>query len=285
MRRRIKELSESPLVLAVCLTGVVLSFFSCVSRTTPEGRVAQSLAMASPANFSISGGPSAPFTFAMVGDVHIGSGDTARFSRILNAAQAEGDQFVILLGDIIDEGLDSDYTAYNQAIASAGYTGKVYAVAGNHDVFYAGWDNFVNQIGSSTYAFTAGNATFIALDSADGTLGTRQIAWLREQLSGPRLEHTFVLSHYMPLVPGVQTYLKFASETEATTLMSIASANGVKGWFGAHYHSYVKESIAGVTYVVAGGGGGRRMPPYRNFFFVQVQVNGSSVDYAVRPVD
>lgn len=285
MRRRIKTWIETPLILALCLVGAVLSVFSCVSRTTPEGRVAQSLAMASPANFAIAGGSSAPFTFAMVGDIHIGSGDTARFSRILNAAQAEGDQFVVLLGDIIDEGLDSDYVAYNQAIAAAGYTGKVFAIAGNHDVFYAGWDNFASRIGSSTYSFTAGNSTFISLDSADGTLGTRQIAWLRDQLARPRLEHTFILSHYMPVVPGVSTYLKFASETEAASLMSIASANGVRGWFGAHYHSYVKESIAGVTYVVAGGGGGRRMPPYRNFFFVQVQVNGSSVDYAVRPVD
>jgi hypothetical protein len=282
---KIRPLFDQPLVLSVSIVGAILSVFSCVSRTTPEGRVAQSLSMASPANFSIAGGSSAPFSFAMVGDIHIGSGETERFSRILTAAQAEGDQFVILLGDIIDEGEESDYIAYNQAIASAGYTGKVFAVAGNHDVFYAGWDNFMNRIGSSTYAFTAGNSTFIALDSADGTLGTRQMAWLRGQLSGPRLEHTFVLSHYMPLVPGVSTYLKFASETEASSLMSIASANGVRGWFGAHYHSYVKETIAGVTYVVAGGGGGRRMPPYRNFFFVQVQVNGSSVEYAVRPVD
>src|SRR6476659_2629341 len=76
---------------------------SCVSRTVPSERFTASLSLSAPTN-SVSVEDSRHFTFAAVGDLHIGSQDTSRLTRILSAAQAEGDAFVILLGDIVDKG-------------------------------------------------------------------------------------------------------------------------------------------------------------------------------------
>jgi hypothetical protein len=267
------------------LTLLALFMLSCVSRTTPESRMRQSLSQATTSNFSIAGGNSAPFSFAMVGDLHIGSGDTARLTRILNAAAAEGDQFILFLGDIVDSGEDSDVLAFQNAVAAAGFSGKAFSVAGNHDIFFNGWETYLNRTGSSTYSFTAGNSKFIALDTADGTVGAPQTAWLREQLSGALPTHTFIFSHYSPVVPGIQTWLKLANETESLNLMTLCRDRGVRAWFGAHYHSYLNQTIGGVTYITAGGGGGRRMDPYREFFFVQASVNGDNVTYEVRRVD
>lgn len=265
------------LVLAIVL--------SCVSRTTPEERVQQSLAAASTSALSFNSSPADHFFFVIVGDLHIGQGDTTRMSRVLNGATADGAEFILFLGDIVDAGVRDDVIAFNNAIAAAGWTGRTFSVAGNHDVFNDGWDNYYELTGSSTYTFTAGNSRFIALDSADATLGEAQIDWLRGQLAANTSDNVFLFSHYLPVIPGQSTYLKLASETESLGLMSLATTAGVRGWLGAHYHSFIQSKIAGVDYVVAGGGGGRRMAPYARYFYVLVEVNGQTVTYTPRPID
>ncbi len=265
------------------LIGLVV-VLSCVSRTTPERRVTESLALASSSTFTLASGDPARFTFAAVGDLHIGGGGTDRFRDILNAAAADGDEFVLLLGDLVDEGKESDVLAMRQAIQDTGWDGKVFCVAGNHDIFYDGWENYKNHNGSSTYSFVAGNSKFIGLDTADGTLGSRQIQWLKGELAQSTQENIFLFSHYLPVVPGVETYLRLANDTESNLLMSLASRNGVKGWLGAHYHSYILQAIDGVSYLVAGGGGGRRMPPVLGYFYARVSVNGSQVSFERKEV-
>lgn len=240
--------------------------------------------MASPTAPTLPPGVTDQFSFAMVGDLHLGGGNTDRLRHILNAATAEGDQFVLFLGDIVDLGTEVDVQAFHQAIADTGWTGKAFSVAGNHDIFYDGWTHYRNLTGSSTYSFSVGNAKFIALDTADASLGRRQTDWLRQQLAGPQPAHVFLMSHYPPVAPTQETYLKFSSETEALNLMALCTQSGVRGWLAAHYHSYNNQKIAGVDYIIAGGGGGRRMDPVRDYFFVQAQINVGEVTYHLRTV-
>ncbi|MBY0371252.1 metallophosphoesterase [bacterium] len=257
---------------------------SCVSRTTPEGRVAQSLAVAADTEFIFNTSPANQFTFAMVGDLHIGQAETSRLGRILDAAAGEGAEFILFLGDIVDAGKRDDVAAFHQEIANRGWTGKTFSVAGNHDIFEDGWDNYRELTGPSTYTFKAGNSRFIALDTADATLGEAQINWLRQTIDSAAEDNIFLFSHYLPVIPGQSTYLKLASETESLRLMALATQKGVRGWFGAHYHSYMQAKIAGVDYVVAGGGGGRRMLPTNAFFFVRADVSDTTVTYTLKPI-
>jgi hypothetical protein len=111
------------------------------------------------------------------------------------------------------------------------------------------------------------------------------MTWLEGEIDRDRPQNTFFLSHYMPVVPGQQTYLKFPDEQEALHLMKLAVDHGVVAWLGGHYHSYIQSTIDGVLYVVAGGGGERRMAPVYDYFFVQVTVAGNQVSAQMHKVN
>lgn len=266
---------------------IALVVLGCVSRTHPDARFSQSQTLSSQVGgLSVTPADPTKFSFVAVGDLHIRSGDTSRLARILDEATAAGDAFVALLGDIVDQGDASDVEAVWSVVAAKGWDGKVAPVIGNHDVFHGGWDAWVNHNGPSHYVFSVGDSRFVALDTADGTLGEAHLEWFERELSaGPRPAHQFVLSHYLPVVPGVRTYLRFADESEALRVRALAHRFGVSGWLGAHYHSFVEGTVDGVRYVVAGGGGGRRMPPVLSYFYVRVRVDGAAVRTEMVPVE
>lgn len=271
------------IVQCVRVLPILLVLVGCNSKTGWDERFRESSQLSAPV-LTITPADPQNFTFAMVGDLHIGGTDTDRFRRILQAAQAEGDSFVVLLGDIADKGEAESFLAAQAALKDYGFENKVISIVGNHDIFGDGWPAYRNVWGPSHFSADVGNSRFIALDSADGTLGVEQFDWLLEQLGRSPLSHTFILSHYMPVVPGQRTYLRLANQLEAERLMSLASKKSVTGLFGGHYHSFCKEKIAEVDYVVAGGGGGKRMKPVEDYFFIQVVVSQSSVTYQLKIV-
>jgi hypothetical protein len=260
----------------------LLQAFSCGSQSSTDKRFHESLTL-SPPTLSVSLADPNAFSFAVVGDTHIGN-DTTRLQTIFSNAAAEGDAFVILLGDIVDKGIRTDMEAVKTAVDSSAFANKVLYAVGNHDVFEDGWTHFKSVFGSSVYSVTIGNSQFIALDTADGTVGRDQAEWLKGQFTAPAPVNRFLLSHYLPHVPHQRTYLRLADEVEAARLMKLASSHDVRAWLGAHYHSYGVEGIEGVQYVVAGGGGGRKMEPVKNDFFVQVIVNGPNVSFQLRTI-
>jgi hypothetical protein len=251
---------------------------SCVSTTTTSQRFADSAGAAAPVtNIDVTDPQN--FSFAMVGDLHIGNQGVQRLNEIITAAQAENDAFIVFLGDLVQDGNAADVTAFRTAMANSVYAQKFAPVIGNHDIFNDGWKYYLQSNGASHYTFTAGNSEFIVMDTGDGTLGNDQLAWLQGVLGQNLPSNTFMLSHYGPQVPQIQTYLKLADLDEATKILKLAVTNGVRGWYAAHYHSYVTGTINGVDLVIAGGGGGQRMPPYAGFFYVQVTVQGTKVSY------
>lgn len=256
----------------------------CESKSVWDERFKESVNLSAPPVSVALADPNA-FSFAMVGDLHIGGSDTTRFRKILQTAQGEGDSFIVLLGDITDKGEAVSFAAAKSAIQDFGFNNKVIPILGNHDIFGDGWNEYQKVWGASHFSVEVGSSRFIALDTADGIIGEEQFDWLVDELARPPLARTFLLSHYMPVVPGQQTYLRLANHMEAERVMSLASQKGVKGVFGAHYHSFCRETIGGVDFVVAGGGGGRRMNPVKDYFFIQVVVSNDSVQYQLRTVD
>jgi len=258
--------------------------WGCESKSVWDERFKESLNLSKPL---VSVSPADPdnFTFAMVGDLHIGGSDATRFRRILQSAQTEADSFVVLLGDIADKGESESFLAAQNAIKDFGYENKVIPILGNHDIFGNGWAEYQKIWGSSHYSVDVGNSRFIALDTADGILGEEQYNWLLDELNRSPLSRTFILTHYMPVVPGQRTYLRLANQLEAERMMNLADRKSVTGVFGGHYHSFCQEKIGGVDYVVAGGGGQRRMKPIEDYFYVQVSVSKDSVQYQLKPVE
>jgi len=276
--------------LRILQVGLALSLLwfalpsGCVSRTIPSERFQQSELLAAP-TLSVTLPDPDRFTFAFVGDLHIASQNTQRLRRILTAAAAEGDAFVVLLGDIADEGGRDDLMAVQTAVSDTGFTGKALYVIGNHDVFAEGWTNFRDILGPSHYDVTVGNTRFLAIDTADGTVAETDSDWLRSRLEQKTTTNTFVLSHYAPVVPGVRSFYRIANEEEAARLMKLSTLYGVTGWLSGHHHSYISETIDNVAYTIAGGAGGRRMQPLEAFFYGQATVDGDKVSYRYQVVE
>ncbi len=262
---------------------VLVSFHSCGTRSYLAERLGGGHLFSLPTEVVVA--DHQKFSFAVVGDLHIGGQNTSRLDRILSDAKTEGDAFVILLGDIIDKGEEEDFKKVRDSIDQSGL--PVFPAIGNHDVFGNGWEFYEKYLGPSRYSFIAGNSRFIVLDTADATVGEEQKEWLESELSVKRsvtATHTFLASHYLPVIPGIRTYLKLSSDREAIRLMKLAQNFGVRAWLGAHYHSFVVGRVGAVDYVVAGGGGGRRMDPILSFFFVQAKIDGAAVSYELREV-
>src|SRR5690606_6994170 len=128
---------------------------ACVSRTVPEGRFTESATLSAPA-FNVSVADPGTFTFAAVGDLHIGGGDTQRLGRILDGAEADGDAFLVLLGDQVDKGVRSAFEALRNRLQDRGWWDKTLFTVGNHDVFEDGWENYRDVLGPSYLSVDVG---------------------------------------------------------------------------------------------------------------------------------
>ncbi len=268
-------------IISSALLGALL-WPGCVSRTLPETRFAESEKLALVVTPPVLTNPN-KFSFSTVGDLHLGA--TTWLEKMLALSAADGDAFAIMLGDLADQGTAEQVNAYHAAILASPLAGKVFSILGNHDIFADGWEFFKAKVGPSHYAFTVGNSRFVALDTADATLGSEQTEWLNQQLGGRPETNIFLLSHYSPIVAGVRSYLRFSDAQEAQALMKLATTRNVSAWLAAHYHSYVQKNIDGVSYLVAGGGGGRRMEPVLENFYVKVSVDGDQLSFERKRLD
>lgn len=264
--------------LIFCL-GIVLMLSSCVSGSSPEERSHTTILQAAATREVIPANPDS-FSFIAVGDTHLAGGiEVGRLRTIFSEGVNQGAEFAVILGDVIDRGRWENYDTLIQLRDEVGWSDRVFPILGNHDIFGDCWKHYNERFGPSYYTFTVGNSKFIALDTSDGTLGATQWDWFLKELQSNSQQHIFVLTHYMPIVPGVQTYLKMPAPREAARLMSACRRYGVRAVLGGHYHSLAQATIEGVHYLVAGGGGARRMGVERRHFYVQVGVQGDEVTY------
>ncbi|MDD3201044.1 MAG: metallophosphoesterase [Bacteroidales bacterium] len=76
-----------------------------------------------------------------------------------------------------------------------------YVIVGNHDMYFNRWEEFRQYFGTSTYCITVITPKYqdliIMLDSANGTLGSSQMKWLRNILLQSRAayRHCIVCTH------------------------------------------------------------------------------------------
>jgi predicted phosphodiesterase len=270
-------------VLPLVFLALVPFLNQCVSGSNPEDRFAQSEGLAA-LTLQTPVAQSDRFSFMAVGDTHL-KGDTSRIKRILDSGTSRGSEFFVVLGDIVDRGAWDSYAPLKDLLTTEGWWGKFFSVLGNHDIVEDSWTHYKAMFGPNHYSFDVGNSRFLVLDTADGTIGDRQWEWLEAELDKTRPANTFILSHYMPVVPDVNTYLKLSNSEEAAKMLGLCTRKQVTAVLGGHYHSYTARTLGGTRYIVAGGGGGRTMEPVRSHFYVEVRVNGNSIEEEMIPVE
>ena len=143
------------------------------------------------------------YCFYVATDAHI-SDDTSNLNTFATALRNDNNAaFGVILGDCINERgclpVYLDAITYNADEQQ--YPTPIFSAIGNHDIYFSGWDNFCKLIGPSVYWFEVnheeGNDIFITLDSANGTLGTKQLNWLRDFLAKERVNyrHCIIFTH------------------------------------------------------------------------------------------
>jgi predicted phosphodiesterase len=139
----------------------------------------------------------AGYSFLVAGDCHVGG--TSNMERFSFEASHPGISFFMLAGDLTS-GHKEDYDILRDHL-DLHYTIPYFLIAGNHDLYFNGWSTYYDYFGSSTYTFTVetngADDLFICLDSGSGTLGDRQMNWLKNILENTRhnYRNCIILSH------------------------------------------------------------------------------------------
>lgn len=195
-----------------------------------------------------------------------------------------GALFGIVLGDLIDPADKRPF--YLESIEYSPekhrYDYPIFNVLGNHDLFFDGWPEHFSLIGPSVYwfevKFSGGSDLFLVLDSATGTLGTKQTKWLKGFLADSRhkYRHCIVSKH---------TNLFNTDNSQATSgNMPLEESFGLLELFGKHNvtlvlqgHDHHREDLFydGVRYTIVGTIKDSCEEPE----FLKVRVNSEGVDF------
>jgi len=119
-------------------------------------------------------------------DNHIGG--VTNFKLMLEASKKTGNAAFVLVGDIVT-GKKDDYLVFKNLLPNIDEV-PYFLMVGNHDLYYDGWKLYYDYFGTTTYYFSIQTPTakdiFICLDSGGGTLGNKQLAWLKNILTTER---------------------------------------------------------------------------------------------------
>ncbi len=137
------------------------------------------------------------YELILAADCHIGG--TVNIKKLLNISKTPEITALFLDGDITT-GRKEDYDILKQILDESDSV-SYFLIAGNHELYFNGWVTFFTYFGSSTYTVTieTPEATdlYICVDTGSGTLGNRQLAWLKEILRNTRknYRHCVVITH------------------------------------------------------------------------------------------
>lgn len=152
------------------------------------------------------------------------------------------------LGDIVDaqNNFPNVEKSFNAIPHNPLKPDTMMVVAGNHDICFSQWPAFINTFKTSTYYFivetpiTHKRDLFIMFDTADGTVGSKQLKWLKETLawaSNEDFRHIIAATHThffdRDNSQGVAT--NFSIE-ETYTLLNLFQSHGVDLVLTGHDH-------------------------------------------------
>ncbi len=129
------------------------------------------------------------YTLFVMGDSHVGGTDN--LDIYFRNAIDENAAAAVMVGDLTT-GHAEDFDKFYDRMPPEDSL-NIFPVVGNHDLYFRGWQKYHQLFGSSTYYFTVKTPSaedlFICLDSGGGTLGKRQLKWLKDILGTLRADY------------------------------------------------------------------------------------------------
>ena len=133
--------------------------------------------------------PTESYTILGFADSHLGP--TAHLDQMIEDGIDMGAVAVLMAGDL-SSGHEKDYQIFEEHLPHPD-TLMTFPIAGNHDLYFEGWEHFYHRFGTSTFYFTVTTPStsdlYVALESGGGTLGSLQLEWLKEVLLTERPNH------------------------------------------------------------------------------------------------
>ena len=246
-------------LLSSCDLGVDYGgFFNSYSNPDSRFNERESLAMHSDTSslesMALSGGKLS-FSFSIISDIHVRDNFATHLDQFVNDLIVPGDAFLLNCGDSTQSGYESQLISYKTLMDSSGL--PWFAALGNHDLYFEGWKYYRNTVGRSVYSFGIGNnsdpgSTYvIALDSANSTLGRKQMSWLENTLKEQNglWDHMIVFTHSQFFSDGISTVVQFTNTEEIYKLMYLFKTYRVDYVFMGHNHSWNSQTINNVKYI------------------------------------
>lgn len=194
-------------------------------------------------------------------DTHI-STTQDKWTKFIESYRADMNcPVAIHLGDIIDaqNHFDEMYSAYEAVSINPDKRDTLMVVAGNHDIYFKQWPLFLDKFKTCTYYFIVETPSgyrdlFICYDSADGTLGTKQLAWLKATLEWADTQsfrHIIGCTHtHLFKRDGSQGHTSNYTIEETYALINLYASHGVDMIWSGHDHTREITRVSGMTCIV-----------------------------------
>lgn len=228
------------------------------------------------------------YCFYVVTDSHID--ETARnlSAFITDYRKDSRAEFALHLGDVVNA--QGNFPRFDSAIhiLPEGYTKRVndtiFITAGNHDIIFGQWKQFVDYYKTSTYTFETRSTTgapldfFLCYDSSSGTVGLKQLDWMRETLkqaskAGYRHIVCFTHTHFFKQ-DASQGHTSNYNIEETAELTGMFSQYGVSLVLTGHDHHREVTNYGGVKYIIVDAVEDHYPDP-----FYLVATMGKKIDY------
>ena len=238
----------SAVLLALCACD--WDFWGIITRPTVEERVRESLNGGLQTPVPVHVNPYA-FRFAVFGDPQIGRDYRSSLGRFGQEVAERDIDFFCVLGDLTHDATADEVDTIKLQLGRVGI--PYYVTIGNHDLYQAdGWERFKSNYGPSCYVVViADRIKLIFLDTADGTIGPTQFAWLESELRDERSTE-IVLTHY-PVFDGEEPIMwRLASDAERVKVQSLLERHEVYAWCAGHVHGLRDAQVGAVYHLTCG---------------------------------
>ena len=218
------------------------------------------------------------FTFAVCGDSR---GNPKVYQQVLEAVTADGSEFLIHTGDLVNEGTESQWQVFRDTML--GFALPFYPVPGNHDGLDGGLEGYLQHSGAPAphYSFDCGAVHFTLADSHHGGVTAAELDWLRDDLSATSQAIKIVVLHHPPFDPDGTDHVMAFGNDAFTALMVEQEVNYV---LAGHIHAYAREERDGVVYIITGGAGASlyaKDHPQAFYHYLRIAVLGGEVTIEV----
>ncbi len=220
--------------------------------------------------------PADDYNILSMGDSHVGS--TKNLDTFFSDAKTKNSAAVVMVGDLTT-GHAEDYEVFQQHVPDPDFLPQFFIV-GNHDLYFNGWKQFYSRFGSSTYTFAVktnvDSDLFICLDTGGGTLGKKQLDWLKDVLKNARPDYrNCIIFTHNNFFRYRHTSSTNPQMEEVRILIDLFTKNNVEMVVMAHDHIHDVQLYGNTTYITMDA----LKDDLENQGYLQINVKNGRIEY------